>query len=184
MRYRLAAEASTVTVRTGTEGLFSRMAHRLELVAQPVDGRGEREGEVLRGALRVRAQDVHVSGVVRGDRVDAHVLTADDVAAIDARVGGELFGGPSTFDIEVDARAGGGTVAVSSPRGKATSKVRLSVVDEGASLRVTGEVRLSLRALGAGPVKGPLGAFRVADEVEVTFRGLFVPEAAEAAHSC
>ncbi len=186
MRYRLASDASTVTVRTGTEGLFARMAHRLELVARPAEGWGEREGEVLRGALRVRSSDLHVTGVLRGDRVDAHVLAAADVSAIDARVAGDLFGGVVTFDIEVDARgeAAGATASVSSPRGTATLPVRLTVEEEGESLRVVGEARLSLRALGAGPVSGPLGAFRVADELDVTFRGHFVPDPAGAAHSC
>jgi hypothetical protein len=186
MRYRLASEASTVTVRTGTEGLFARMAHRLELVARPADGWGERAGEVVRGGLRVRSSDLHVTGALRGDRVDVHVLAAADVSAIDARVAAELFGGVVTFEIEVDARIGaaGGTASVSSARGKASSTVRLTVEEEGESLRVTAEARLSLRALGAGPVSGPLGAFRVADELEVTFRGHFIPEAAGTALSC
>lgn len=185
MRYILVPEQSTVTVRTGAQGLFARMAHRLELVAHPSEGWGERDGAAVRGALRVRTSDLRVAGALRGDRVDPQVLSAADVSAIEARVAGELFGGLTTFEIALDARAADGTASVSSARGTAKSTVRqLTLTAEGKGLRVTGEARLSLRALGAAPVSGPLGAFRVADELDVIFRGLFVSDDAGDARSC
>ena len=48
-------------------------------------------------------------------------------------------------------------------------------VERGPTIRVRGECELSLRALGVPPVRGPAGAFRLADRVQILFDVSFRP---------
>jgi hypothetical protein len=82
-----------------------------------------------------------------------------------------FFGGARlvTAAAQGTSRSGGeATIAI----GARTQRVPLTLsVDaiEGGQLRATGRLTLSLAQLGVKPIKGPLGAFRVKDAVEVLF---------------
>lgn len=155
-----------VAIFTGTRGLFSPLAHDLELKATASEV--TLAGAVVR-AVFVRGA-VRVVGVVRGGSTRTDVLSAKDIADIEARIDQELFA--RTPRVEVDFTLEGaratGSVRV---HGRSTT-VQATVADREASGQRTieGSCTLSLQALGVGPVKGPLGVFQVADALRVTAR--------------
>jgi hypothetical protein len=67
------------------------------------------------------------------------------------------------------------TVSLGGRSARVAHAVHVSAREGGGSL-ATGRVDLSLRALGIPEVKGPLGAFRVSDTVEVVYSIVVVPE--------
>jgi hypothetical protein len=152
------------------------MAHSLEIHARPQEGTGERDGDAVRGTLRFSSTDLHVEGVLHGSTLDRKTLSASDVTTIDERMAHGLFGGAATFDIVIEGHGSSATIEVKTPRARATCTARVSFAEDAAGLKVHGEARLSLKALGAEPVAGPLGAFRVSDALEVAFDGTFAAE--------
>jgi hypothetical protein len=159
---KLDAARSRVTLYTMAEGLFAALAHDLELVARGLAG--EATGDAAE--VRVTVAEIRVSGVVKKGRVDAGVLSAGDRETIEREIQGDVLPGA-----EVVAR---GTLAgrsaeieIVGPRGKTRVTCDVDVRDDGGGKRVTGKVEVSLGALGAPPVKGPMGAFKVKDRVRV-----------------
>ena len=152
---------TTLTLRTGVEGLFAAVAHSLELRAQSVTG--EIEGE--RGTLRVRVASLRVAGALSHGRVDPAVPSPADKAEIERRIREDVLTGAD--DISVDVAVAGSTarLTVHAPHG--TQAVTCEIARDG--LQVRGHCRLSLQALGVAKVKLPLGAARVSDAVEVSF---------------
>lgn len=174
MRYALDLAASSVRLHTRAEGVLARFAHDLELLVPPASGQVVREGARWTGELTFRVADARVVGVLRGERVDRGVLSAKDVAEIERKLRDEVLLGP-----EVRVRGEGdlrlGTLTVAAPKGTETVTFAPTADEEPAGrLEVRARTRLSLRKLGCPEVKAPLGAFKVADVVEVEARLLFV----------
>ncbi len=166
------ATASTITLRTRAEGLLARLAHDLEITSASVGGTATLDGDAWTADLSVPVASLAVDGVLHGDALDRATLSARDRAQIEQKMREDVFFGGATI-VAVSACGGsptGGeaTVAIGSRSQKVTITLSAAPLLDGAP-RVTGRFTLSLDRLGARPIKGPLGAFRVKDAVEVLF---------------
>jgi len=173
--------ASKVVVRTRATGLLARFAHDLEIVADDVAGSADVEGDVWSAEVSVPVSSLRVAGALHGDRLDASVLSLADRSEIERRLHTELLGRGA-----VTARARGasrreGEVAVELGSASVRVPARFVARETPENIHATGSIALSLRALGVPEVKGPLGAFKVSDEVAVSWDILLrAPEAPEA----
>jgi hypothetical protein len=162
--------SSRIALRTRAKGLLSRLAHDLEIVAEGFDGSVEIDGERWSGELRLPVKGLVVAGALRGGHVDRDVLSPSERAEIKRRIVSlHLKVEAVEVSLRGDSLSGGEAVVRA---GKAEQRVRFSVaVDrgDGGALAGEGRIRLSLAALGVGEVKGPLGAFKLDDAVEVHF---------------
>jgi hypothetical protein len=171
--------SSRLVLRTRTSGILARFAHDLEIVATELSLRAAPDGEAWSAELSIPVASLRVAGVLKGgDNLDTGVLSASDQADIEQRIRTEvLAGGP-----EVRAQASGasrdrGEAVVSIGSKSARFPLSQSVAaEEGGRVRVTGRCDLSLKGLGIGEVKGPLGAFKVSDTVEIVYTFVLVPE--------
>jgi hypothetical protein len=67
---------------------------------------------------------------------------------------------------------------VALPGGRAEVAVPLATREgPGGAIHVAGSCQLSLRALGIQEIRGPLGAFKLRDEIEIIFELTFYPAA-------
>jgi hypothetical protein len=171
---------SRVRIHTYAEGLFARLAHDLALE------HGDLRGSATRSASGHASADVELSleglvvlGVLDGERVDEHALSPSDRRDILEKMRREVFHAEHGV-VRIHAEVPGGNaparVVVTPPRAMPiTVLVRPDVIEEDGGVRVRGTAALSLAALGAATVKGPMGAFKVKDRVDVRFDVLFVP---------
>lgn len=179
--YEIEPGATRVVVRTRAEGLFSRLAHDLEIVAHEGEGRASVEGEGAKPSggrieLSVPVEALRVAGVLRRGKVETGVLSPSDVAEIEKKIAREVLPvtavraeGEIVGEREADVRVSLG--------GKSQrTRARISVEHRPGGYRISGTLSLSLSALGVSEVKGPLGAFRVADDVDVAFELTLRPE--------
>lgn len=160
MAHSLVREASEIRIHTRAEGFLSPLAHDLELSATPSELAND-------DTLVIAAAAVRVVGVLKKGRVDDGVLSVGDKFEIDRRVREELLVG----DVTVKATRSGNDldVVVSTKRGSETKRLSASVTTRDDRIDVKGELVLSMKKLGIGPVKGPMGVFRVKDDVTVLF---------------
>lgn len=177
--HRLDLSASTLVLRTRAAGLLARLAHDLEIAAPEltaeatVDAAGAWSAEIV-----VPVAALRVAGTLHGDRLDRAGLSASDRAEVERKIREEVLAGTR----EVRVRASGASrdqaeARVALAQGAATVKARLSATDQpGGAVRVTGSSALSMRALGLREVKGPLGSFKLRDEIEVLFELTLRPE--------
>lgn len=181
--YRLDADRSRLLVRTRAEGLLARLAHDLELELGGVDAtlEGEASLERARGEVFVPATGVRVLGVLKGGVVDERVLSSADRAEILDRVRDEVFRGESLV-VGVEARGTDAELVVGVGTQR-PGRLRVRVNADAADGRVVVRFRasFSLRTMGVGALKGPMGAFRVSDEIELDVDALFVPVLSSAA---
>lgn len=164
----LDASRSRLAIYTEAEGLLSALAHDLELLA--TDLQGEVTGN--EASLRVSPGSIRVSGVMKRGKLDAGVLSPNDRTTIERQIAIEILAVPEVVARGVleGARA---TIEVVTARARTRIACPVSVLDEGAGKRARGCAEVSLAALGAPPVKGPMGAFRVKDRVRVEFDLVF-----------
>ena len=176
---KLDAARSRVTIHTFAEGLFSALAHDLEIDAGDLAGTSSAttDGAPASAEVRVPVAGLRVAGAVKRGKVDASALSASDRQSIERQIQAEVLRG----GVEVVARgalAGGrrAKIEIIASTGRAEVACDVDVVraaDGGASSSVKGAFDLSLRSLGIAPVKGPLGAFKLSDRVRVTFELAF-----------
>ena len=114
-----------------------------------------------------------VAGTLKGGHVDPSGLSSSDRDDCLGRMRRDMFHGADTIRVEASLDR----VTVISPRGKTVERpVSLTPQKEAdGSFRVSGQLDLSLSAIGSEPVKGPLNAFRVKDRVEIHFDVVFQP---------
>jgi len=165
-----------VRIQTFAEGLFARLAHDLELAAGGLTGEGSREDK--HAVVEAPLENVEVTGVLHGDRVDPGALSAADRRDILAKMQREVFhAGPGAV-VRVEATVdptGSARVRIVPPNGRAAIATSLvDVRDDEGAVRVTGSFDMSLHAIGSDVVKGPMNAFRVKDRVVVKFDLVFV----------
>ena len=172
--------ASSVRVRTRARGMLAAFAHDLELRSIEVRGHAVADRETWSAELAVPVASLRVAGTLHGDRLDASALSPGDRSEIERKVREEVLS-----VVEVTVRAQG----TSRARAELTATVQRSApasatlraeAGDGGVLVVTGRTELSLKALGVREVKGPLGAFKLADSVEVLFELTLRPAATEA----
>ncbi len=154
--------SSKVTIRTRASGLLAKLAHDLEIAARDFTGHVELDGERWTAELAFPVASLRVIGVVRGGQVDRGVLSAGDVAEIERKLRHEVLRG-ETVTVRGSGDRRRGELTVTAPRGQERVTVALRTDDRAVSF----VAKLSLARLGVDEVKGPLGAFKVSDEVEV-----------------
>jgi len=181
-RFLVDPASSTLRVRTRATGLLARLAHDLELVAREMRGEADDQDGAWTAELVVPVQALRVAGTLRGDRLDPDALAPADREEIQRKLRSEVLG-PG----EVRATASGPTrdsgearITISSKRGQARVALRVKDEEDGA-LRVGGECEVSLSQLGVAEIKGPLGAFKVKDKVQVLFDLVLRPSDEKAA---
>lgn len=154
--------------------MLARFAHDLELEATGVSGKVVTEDDRWTVSALFPVAGVKVVGALRGRAVDPSVLSRRDVAEIERRIREEVFGGAS---VEVRGAGKGmrGALEILAPRGRDEVQVVCSRDDEVDRRIVRVATRLSLGRLGCAEVKAPLGAFRVADSIEIDATVVFEP---------
>lgn len=187
--YRFDEKQSSLLVETRAKGMLAKLAHDLSIeVREPAvtltvaDGKAALE-------LGIDVAKLRVDGVRKGDSVDRGVLSGSDRADIEKKIQREVFTashvsvkleatlaagaldapetGTCSAEVEASGRleAGRGSTRVS-------TRVRLEVRADG--VVATARTKVSLPSLGISPPKGPLGAFRVDDDVEIVAKLAFV----------
>jgi hypothetical protein len=165
---KLDASRSRVAISTFAEGLFSALAHDLELLAGDVSG----EATESSAEVHVPVASISVHGAVKRGKVDPSVLSSGDRATIERQIRDELLAGAEVVARgERDGQRA--SIEVTGPRGTSRTTCDAAVTREGDFTRVKGRFDLSLAALGCPPVKGPMGAFRVSDRVRIDFDLVF-----------
>lgn len=170
------AHASRVHIYTFAEGLFAKFAHDLALNAAPA-GKGVSTSEGATVALSFDVNDITVLGVRRKEFVDTEVLQLEEKLEIERRIRTEFFPAKEKnhfIDIEGQLKNGRAVFTFTTPQGRKThlsADVKAGIGEETAL--ITGLCKLSLSSLGIGPIKGPLGAFKVKDEVHIDFHAVF-----------
>ena len=164
--------SATLTVRTRAEGLLARLAHDLELTSADVGGAATLDGEAWTADLSMPVASLRVVGALHGDKLDRGTLSAADRARIEQKMREDVFFGGAAI-LTAAARGasltiGEATISIASRSQRVPVTLRAEPSVDGTT-RVTGRFTLSLDRLGAKPIKGPLGAFRVKDAVEVSF---------------
>lgn len=173
MPFTLDPKRSSIRLRTFAEGLFSRLAHDLELSCGELSGTAP---DARSATIVVPVTAIAVAGTLKNGSVDATGLSPSDRADCLSKMRREVFhvrGSDDAVRVEADLER----VRVIPPNGKTVErKVALAPKkeDDGA-LRVQGKIALSLSEIGSDPVKGPMNAFRVKDGVEVLFDVVFQP---------
>ena len=173
-------EKTQVRIRTFAEGLFSRLAHDLELVCRGIEGTAERpSADKGSASLAVPIAKIDIAGTLKNGRVDPTGLSPSDREDALRKMRRDVFHaneGTSSVRIEATVEAGKARVRVIPPNGRMVERsvsVRLESASDSVA-RVSGSFELSLDALGSDVVKGPMNAFRVKDTVEVLFDVAFV----------
>ena len=162
---------SRLAIYTEAEGLFSALAHDLELAAEDLEG----EASETSAELRLPPASIRVRGVTKRGKLETGILSAGDRETIERQIKEDILRGPpivvrGAIDPKAPTRATMDVLA----RGATTHLTcDVAVAVEGETKRVQGRAEVSLAALGAPPVKGPMGAFRVKDRVRVEFDLVF-----------
>jgi hypothetical protein len=157
----LSLDRCDIRIRTFAEGLFSKLAHDLELICRDVTAAVE--GDTA--TFEVKVDRIAVAGAVKNGRVDPSVLSASYCEEIVAKMKREVFHNAVAVEVTADR-----SKVIVKMNGKTVEK-RLTTDGDTAK----GVLELSLRALGSDPVKGPMNAFRVKDRVEVHYDVAFKP---------
>ena len=164
--------ASSIILRTRAEGLLARFAHDLELAAPLLRGKVTLDGDAWTADISVAVASLRVVGVVNGTEVDRVALSSSDRARIEQKMRQDVFSGgvrEVTAMAHGTSRVGGeATVTLGTRSQRIPVTLSTEAPIEG-KITATGRFTLSLEKLGVKPIKGPLGAFRVKDAVEVLF---------------
>ncbi|MBW2525148.1 MAG: hypothetical protein JRI23_13275 [Deltaproteobacteria bacterium] len=169
--HELDGPSSRIRIHTRATGLLARFAHDLEIEVPAPEGEVTVDGESWSATLRLSAARLRVVGVLRKGQVDEGVLSASDKDEIRQRMDEQVFPRASTVVVRAEGeQTGRGSAKVELGKGHQKVSLRHAVEqrDDG-STRVEGRLELSLRALGVKEIKGPLGAFKVHDGVDVLY---------------
>ncbi|MBI4952929.1 MAG: hypothetical protein HY908_12920 [Myxococcales bacterium] len=165
--HRIDPDTSKILLRTKATGLLARFAHDLEIEARAPQLTVTVEDASWSAELRVLVPDLRVLGVRRGGRVDTGVLSHDDRLEVERKIREEVLRAGEVRVTASGTSRRGGTAAVRVGKGEQKVELALEARAEDGGFAVTGSARLSMRALGLREIKGPLGAFKVDDTVEV-----------------
>lgn len=161
---------SSIRIRTFAEGLFSRLAHDLELTCRDVHGAAIDDRSCT---ITIPVRGIDVVGTVKNGKVDSSALSPSDREDMLGKMRREVFHDAESVTVEADVAR----VKIISPKGKTVERgvsLEPQKADDG-SMRVQGRIDISLNAIGSDPVKGPMNAFRMKDIVEVHFDVVFQP---------
>lgn len=175
---------SELTIETKAVGMLAKLAHDLSIVANDISVSTVAEGDDIVVTLRAPVGRLEVRGVRKGAAVDEGALSKSDRNEIQRKIREEVLKG-SEVVAKLSVRAAAlslsepgkrtipakGTVAVGSRTATVSTEANVDVAGDRA--RADGRVRLDLPALGITPPKGPLGAFKVHETVEIVYRLTF-----------
>jgi hypothetical protein len=164
------ASKSRVRVETETSGLLASIAHDLRIEAPICEGRSS-DGESC--VVRFRVDGMKVVESRRHKTGAWHGPSPSDAKDIEGRIQKELFDGCSIVSVDGRLRGDHATLSVRAQR-EQTVQTPIRVERTAAGARATGTCELSLRALGTGKVRVPLGAIKLVDKVSITFDVVFV----------
>jgi hypothetical protein len=174
---------SRLTVRTRAVGVFARLAHDLELAATDLRLAATLDGSEWTALVTIPVISIRVAGTLRGERLDPIGLVPRDRADVERRLRDDVLAvrevvvrGKGALDGAGTKGSGELSVDLGSAAGRASVSFSVRTLLEGA-YSVTGRSTLSLTELGIRPVKGPLGAFKLKDDVDVLFEITLRPEA-------
>jgi hypothetical protein len=178
MHFVLDAASSSILIHTFAEGLFSRLAHDLEIAAHDVVGTAdvttEHSAAATTAALTMPVAGLSVVGVVKNGKLDTSALSLRDRSDIEDKIKHGVLAGAANVAIVVSVSNESARIDLTTAhdqRSNVTCAVTTRVGKESAEAR--GRCDLSLRALGIAAVRGPLGAFRLSDRIEVVFHATF-----------
>lgn len=188
--FSLDAAASRATVLTFAEGLFARLAHDLSLVASLARGTATRdEAGTVAAKLEIEVGAIAIEGVVTGGVVDRTAMSPAERRDCLAKMRAEVFRSGADAVVRVEVTLGAlsprARVRVIMPSGRAVEvdapvhleeTVRECPAGPRRAVHARGDLELSLVALGAGVVKGPMNAFRVRDAVRLSFDVVFAED--------
>ncbi len=174
----LDAVASRVRIHTFAEGLFARLAHDLALECSAMRGTASRDGtDAGKAEVEIPLSGIAILGVLHGDRIDERGLSPSDRHDALEKMRREVFHADADALVKISAVLEGGAskIVLTPPNGRPVTLASRPMVRETPNgVRVSGAVDLSLTAIGSDAVKGPMGAFKVKDRVEVRFDVVFV----------
>ncbi len=163
-------EASTLTIRTRAKGMLARLAHDLEIAASRFEGDVELEEEAWNARLSFAVAELRVAGALKGGRVDPQAISNSDKQEIERRMQSDVLPIDKVHVTMVGRTRTRAEVTVVVARGQQQLSVPMRVEQrDGGALVIFGDLKLSLKRLGIQEIKAPLGAFRVADSIEVAF---------------
>jgi hypothetical protein len=160
--------SASARIFTFAEGMFSRLAHDLELSARATEVEGALD-EAGTGKITAsfRAGDVDLVGFVKNGVTDPNAPTASDRSDIRERMLGAIGAKPdSRIAARADVSADRVVVELEIPLGRARAEAPVKKIGDARVARLA----FSMAALGMKPVKGPLNAFRLSDKIEIEVR--------------
>jgi hypothetical protein len=161
---------SRVVIETQASGLLAAVAHDLRILALAEDGSSE-DGESC--VTRFLVAKMRVEESRRHGTREWHAPSPSDAKDIEGRIERELFAGCPEVSVRGKLRGDEASITVRAQREQTVfTPIRVDRSESGA--RAAGQCVLSLRALGTGKVRVPLGAIQLADEVVVRFDLVFV----------
>ena len=176
----LDAARSRVRIHTFAEGLLARLAHDLELSCGELEGTasGDKDATAGTASILVPLRGMAVAGVLGKDgRVDDRGLSPTERRDCIAKMYSDVFHSRAGGVVRVEVKLAGGEARlriVPPSESEVVVVIRPDLRPEAGGVRATGSFDVSLKAIGSGPVKGPMGAFRVKDRVMISFDVLFV----------
>jgi len=177
-RWNARSDATEIIVQTRTEGFAARLAYDVAVVSHNASVELEFDPQA--------PSEGHASISVPCDGFKAHALTkpgsgkpskisSKDAAHIAEKTTHNLreaLGAHIQISVSKIDDLGGSAFrlrgGVAGDKVEVVCNAQAKVNDD--AIEVQGTARLSLSALGIGPVKGPLGALTVSDKIEVQFK--------------
>jgi hypothetical protein len=167
---------SKLSIRTRATGMLARLAHDIELAAADIRGQAVRNDEGFSGELVVPVSGLRVVGQLHGDRLDPAGISNSDRLEIERKIREEVFLGTKEIHLRGRGTAWNrADVTVETTRGKMSVPISIRGSEADGRVRISGRTELSLAALGVREIKGPVGAFKVKDAVEVLFEIILRP---------
>lgn len=178
----LDASRSRVRIHTFAEGFLARLAHNLELLCSEIVGSASSTpndgASTGTASVELPLRGLHVVGILGKDgHVDPAGLSPSDQRDAAAKMQREVFHAAADAVVRIETKYDGATARIRlvTPNGKAVEVVtRPDVKVSEDTVHAKGTFAVSLTAIGSDVVKGPMGAFRVKDEVTVLFDVVFI----------
>ena len=177
------ASQSFLMIEIKARGMLARLAHDLAIKATDLTVSASMDEGRLAFDLRVVVAGLRVDGVRKGGVLDKSTLATSDRADIEKKIRSEVLRAEEVrVKVACDTPTGffdPGThelsALVSVELGRARTEVRTRASIEATDARVTAKGRaiVTLPSLGIAPIKGPLNAFRVDDDVEIVYDLVF-----------
>jgi hypothetical protein len=156
---------SRVLIETAASGLLARVAHDLRIEA-PIEDGASPDGQAC--SVRFDVNKMRVAESSRHETGAWHPPARSDADDIEGRIRREVFEECPFVSVEGRLRGERATLVVQA-RSAQSVEVAIDVDRDASGARARGACELSLRALGTGKVRVPLGAIKLEDRVTVTF---------------